>query len=136
MSWGEILVVAVIALIVVGPKDLPGMFREVGRFTARVRAMARDFSRAMEDAADQAGVKDVAKTFKAASNPKSFGLDTLNKTLDDVDLGPETKKLSEERAEAARKIHEATAARAKDSAAKAEEASPPPPAATDKTPDA
>ena len=129
MSWGEILIVAVVALIVVGPKDLPGMFREVGRFTARVRAMARDFQRAMEDAADQSGVKDVAKTFKAASNPKSFGLDSVEKMMTDTELGPETKKLSEERAAAAKKIHDATKARADAAQSKADDA---PPETTDK----
>jgi len=50
----ELLVIGVVALIVVGPKDLPGMFRTLGRFTAKARSMAREFSRAMEEAAEKA----------------------------------------------------------------------------------
>ena len=46
-SWSEMMLVGIVALIVIGPKDLPGMFRELGRFTAKIRAMGREFSRAM-----------------------------------------------------------------------------------------
>ena len=59
-SWSEMLLVGIVALIVIGPKDLPGMFRELGRFTAKIRSMGREFSRAMEQAAKESGVKDAA----------------------------------------------------------------------------
>jgi len=71
----ELLVIAVVALIVVGPKDLPGMFRTLGKFTAKARAMAREFQTSLEAAADEAGVADVTKTLKEATNLKNMGLD-------------------------------------------------------------
>jgi sec-independent protein translocase protein TatB len=77
LGWSELLVVGVVALIVVGPKDLPVMFRNVGRFVGKARGMAREFSRAMEAAADEAGVKEIDRTLKAAANPKAMGLDAL-----------------------------------------------------------
>ncbi len=52
----ELLVIGVVALIVVGPKDLPVMFRNVGRFVGKAKGMAREFSSAMNDAADESGV--------------------------------------------------------------------------------
>lgn len=103
MSWSEILIVAVVALIVVGPKDLPGMFRELGKFTAKAKRMARDFSRAMEDAADDAGVADVQKTFKAAVNPAKAAADSASKAVRDavdfdaMDPDSETAKLAQKR---------------------------------------
>ncbi len=106
LGWTELLVVGIVALIVVGPDDLPQMFRAVGRFTGKARQMAREFTRAMDDAADQAGVRDINKTIRAASNPAEFGADSLKQA---AGLGPETQKLSEERAEQARKIREHSA---------------------------
>lgn len=82
LSWSELLVVGIVALIFIGPKDLPGMFRELGRFMAKVRAMGRDFSRAMEQAAKESGVKDVADDLKKISNPKAMGLDAVRNAAD------------------------------------------------------
>lgn len=107
----EMLVVGVVALIVVGPKDLPGMFRTLGQFTGKAKRMAREFSSAMEAAADDAGVSDVSKTLKAATNPKKMGLDAVKRAVDPSKFTPgsETEKLAKDRAEAAKKIHAATA---------------------------
>ena len=80
IGWTELLVVGIVALIVIGPKELPEMFRTLGRFTAKMRGMARDFQRAMDSAADEAGVKDlknVAGDLKKATSAKSLGLDAV-----------------------------------------------------------
>ena len=128
IGFMELLVIGIVALIVVGPKDLPGMFRALGRFTAKARGMAREFQRAMNDAADQSGMKETAAGLKSMTSPQSLGLNTLNKAADSFEKwepgkkdtpkpaekkpeGPNTAKLREEQAEKARKIQEDTAAR-------------------------
>ncbi|KUF11380.1 Sec-independent protein translocase protein TatB [Pseudoponticoccus marisrubri] len=114
LGWSELLIIGIVALIVVGPKDLPVLFRNVGRFMGKARGMAREFSRAMNDAADESGVRDVAKTFKSATNPVGSAMDGVKdaaKSMTSLDPDSETGKLSKERAEAKRKI-EANAARA------------------------
>ncbi|MEL7212511.1 MAG: Sec-independent protein translocase protein TatB [Pseudomonadota bacterium] len=146
LGWGEMVVVGLVALIVVGPKELPVMFRTVGRFAGKARGMAREFSRAMEDAADEAGVKDIAGDLKGMSNPKKYGLDKVKEATDfakwepseptKLREGSETAKLAEERAEAAKKIHEVSARKAqerldREAAAKAAEADPDAPAPKD-----
>lgn len=78
IGWSELLVIGVVALVVVGPKDLPVMFKQLGRFTARARQMAREFQRAMESAADETGVKDVAKDLKETTS----GMDRLKDAAD------------------------------------------------------
>lgn len=85
IGWTELLVIGLVALIVIGPKDLPGMFRTLGKFTAKARRMAREFSRAMEEAADESGAKDAVSTLKSAANPRKMGLDTINDAVDRFD---------------------------------------------------
>lgn len=82
IGWAELMIIGVVALIVIGPKDLPEMFRQLGRVMAKVRAMARDFSRAMEQAAKDSGVSDVAKDMRAATSPTAMGLDKVRAAAD------------------------------------------------------
>jgi sec-independent protein translocase protein TatB len=82
IGWTELMVIGVVALIVIGPKDLPEMFRTLGRFTAKARSMAREFSRAMENAARETGVHEVAKDLKSVSSPKSMGLEAVKTAAD------------------------------------------------------
>lgn len=82
IGWAELLLIGVVALIVIGPEDLPGMFRQIGRFTAKLRQMSREFSRAMEQAAKDSGVKDVAGDLKALTSPASVGLNKVKEAAD------------------------------------------------------
>jgi sec-independent protein translocase protein TatB len=59
IGWSELLVIGSIALIVVGPKDLPGLLRTLGKYAAQARGMAREFQRSMEEAAREADLSDV-----------------------------------------------------------------------------
>ena len=81
-GWAELMVIGVVALIVIGPDDLPGMFRQLGRFTAKLRQMSREFSRAMEQAAKESGVKDVAADLRATTSAKALGLDAVKAAAD------------------------------------------------------
>ena len=117
LGWTELLVIGIVALIVVGPKDLPVLFKKGGQFVGRLKGMAREFSSAMNDAADDAGVSDINKTLKAATNPMQTGFDSVKDAASEFTKWTpesETGKLAAERAEAAKKIHEATAKRAQE----------------------
>ena len=123
LSWMEMLVVGIVALIVIGPKDLPNLFRQVGQFVGKAKGMAREFSSAMNAAADESGMKDINKTIKAAANPQKFGVDKIREASQGavkstLKGGGETEalksKLSDERAANAEKINKAMAKAAED----------------------
>ena len=110
------LVVGVVALIVVGPKDLPILFRKVGQFVGKAKGMAREFSNAMNDAADDTGMREISsglnKSLKAATNPLGSAMDgvkSATKSLTDIDPNSETGKMAAKRAEDVKKIQAATA---------------------------
>ena len=99
IGMGEMLVIGILALVVLGPQDLLTTFRAAGKWVGRMQRMAREFSKAMNDAADQAGVSEINKTLKSAANPARMGTDALK---DAAGLGPSTKKLADKKAEDAK----------------------------------
>lgn len=95
IGWSELFLIGIVALIVVGPKDLPKLFHALGQFTAKARSMARDFQRAMEQAARDAGVDDVAnvaKDMKSMTSPRAMGLDALSSASKKFDAWDQTKR--------------------------------------------
>lgn len=139
IGFTELLVIGIVALIVVGPKDLPMMFRTLGRFTARARALGREFTSAMNAAADESGMRDAANEIKGMTNPSSYGVNKLKEAADafdnwdptkPADKQPKAAPVDPERQADIEKIRAATekAGRAKldrEAAAKAEAAAEP-----------
>ena len=85
IGWTELLLIGVVALIVIGPKDLPVMFHTLGRITSRARGMAREFTSAMDDAAKASGVHEATKELRdlqKIASPRSLGLDALGRAAD------------------------------------------------------
>jgi sec-independent protein translocase protein TatB len=64
LGWSEILIIGVVALIVVGPKDLPKMLRTLGQYAGRAKGIAREFQRSMDDAARQADIEELHEVKK------------------------------------------------------------------------
>ena len=75
IGWSEILVIAVVAIVVVGPKELPRMLRSFGKTMGSVRRMSNDFKRqfdeALREAERGAGLEDTKKQLQAATKPLS-----------------------------------------------------------------
>lgn len=87
IGWSELVVIGVVALIAIGPKELPGVLRTVGQYAGKLRRMASDFQGQFQEAMREAEMHDLKKQVEelnsAASNLNSQFDPTaeLNKTM-------------------------------------------------------
>ncbi len=61
ISWTEFLLIGVVALIVIGPKELPGVMRTLGQYTRKARSMAAEFQSQFQEAMREAEMADLKK---------------------------------------------------------------------------
>ena len=80
-SW-EFLIVIVIALIVVGPKDLPGLVRTVSQWVRRARELAREFQGGLEDMAREAELDKVKDSIQTELDPDGV-VNTIKRDIED-----------------------------------------------------
>lgn len=64
IGWSELLVIGVVAIVVVGPKELPRLMRTFGQYTGKLRAMASDFQRQFEEAVRDSEIDEVRKAMQ------------------------------------------------------------------------
>jgi sec-independent protein translocase protein TatB len=63
IGWSEIAVIAVVALVAIGPKELPGVLRMVGQWMGKARKMAAEFQGQFQEAMREAEMADLKKSF-------------------------------------------------------------------------
>jgi sec-independent protein translocase protein TatB len=68
IGWSELLVIAVVAIIVVGPKDLPKMMRSFGHYAGKLRRAAADFQRQFEEAMRESELEEMKKALESVQN--------------------------------------------------------------------
>jgi sec-independent protein translocase protein TatB len=68
IGWSELLVIGVVALIAIGPKELPGVLRAVGHWMGKIRRMASEFQGQFQEAMREAELADVKKQFDDMSS--------------------------------------------------------------------
>jgi sec-independent protein translocase protein TatB len=87
----EFLIAAVVALIVVGPKDLPVLLRKFGQFMARVRSMAAEFRASFDEMARQSELDELRKEVEAMRQGQLVDMAThapeVNQTFDEISQG-------------------------------------------------
>lgn len=92
LSWSEILVVAIVLIVVVGPKDLPRLLRSFGKTMSTVRSMAGDFRKQFDEAIKEADLQDLksladdARKLNPASEIKK-ALNPMEQAAKDVRAG-------------------------------------------------
>lgn len=70
VSWGELMVIAVVALVVIGPKDLPNVLRTLGQWVRKARSLASEFQGALDHMAREAEIEELRKQVQAMRDPE------------------------------------------------------------------
>ncbi len=79
-AWSELMVIGAVALVVIGPKDLPKALKTAGMVVRRARGMAREFQNSIDDMIREAELEDVRKSVQDATR---FDLDKkIQNTID------------------------------------------------------
>lgn len=112
IGWSEMAIVLLVALIVIGPKDLPRVARTMGQWVGKGRAMAREFQRALEDMAreaeldkvkneiEKAGRTNVGKTIEKSIDPSGELSKAFDPAAGDTPAG--SKRANEDQKDGAR----------------------------------
>lgn len=76
LGWTEMLIVGVVALIVIGPKDLPDLMNKIGRFAGSIRKMGQDFQRELNKTT---GLNEITDLRKSITQPLKATTDAIRK---------------------------------------------------------
>jgi len=110
IGWSELLIIAVVAILIVGPKDLPRLLRQLGNYVGKIKQTANEFKSQFDDAIKDSELDDIKSSVDelTGANPLSDikseiedGLDVdmySDLEMDDIDLdveGPSEKEQTE-----------------------------------------
>ena len=73
-GWGEILLILIVVIIVVGPKDIPKFLRQIGNLSKSIKKISREFKSSLNQIAEETDLKDIKNSITEVTN--------LNKELD------------------------------------------------------
>jgi sec-independent protein translocase protein TatB len=82
ISWGKIVIIGVVALIFIGPKELPAVLRMVGQWMGKMRRMAAEFQGQFQDAMREAEMADLKKTFDETTSGLNSVFDPIKSDMD------------------------------------------------------
>src|SRR5579864_1506967 len=88
LSWSHILIVLIVALVVVGPKDLPRLMRIVGRWVGKARAMADQFRKSFDEMARQSELDELRQEIEALRSQRPLA--DIQNSLSQPILTPDT----------------------------------------------
>ena len=89
IGWSELVVIGVVALIAIGPKELPGVLRAVGQWMGKIRRMAGEFQGQFQEAMREAEMADLKKQFDETTS-------AVKSTFDTTDIKNELEKMIQE----------------------------------------
>ena len=86
ISWGKLVIIGVVALLVIGPKELPAVLRQLGQWMTKIRRMASEFQGQFQDAMREAEMADLKKQFDETTS-------SIKSTFDTTEIKNELEKM-------------------------------------------
>ena len=90
IGWFEILIIVAVAIIIVGPKDLPMVMRSLSRWLFRTKSIARDFQHSLEESIKEAGIDEANKDLAMVVKETELAVLNENDHYSDLKSGSES----------------------------------------------
>ena len=90
-GWGEIFLIGIIVVVVIGPKDLPKFIKQIGLLAKNIRKISSDFKSSINEIAEETEIKDLAKSVKEVKKIKD-GINIKKNFQKELNLVEETVK--------------------------------------------
>ena len=93
-GWSEITIIAVVVIIVVGPKEIPNILKQLGAFSKSLKKTSRQFKQSLNDLAEETDIKEIKKSLKDFKDIKK-SLDPANELKKEIGSIKETIKFTD-----------------------------------------
>ncbi len=90
-GWGEIFLIGIIVVVVIGPKDLPKFIKQIGLLAKNIRKISSDFKSSINEIAEETEIKDLAKSVKEVKKIKD-GINIKKNFQNELNLVEDTVK--------------------------------------------
>jgi sec-independent protein translocase protein TatB len=93
ISWGKLVIIGVVALLVIGPKELPGVLRQLGQAMAKIRRMAAEFQGQFNEAMREAEMADLKKQFDETTSGLKSAVSGMASSVDPGGIKTDLEKM-------------------------------------------
>ena len=93
-GWGEIFLIIIIVVVVIGPKDLPKFIKQIGLLAKNIKKISSDFKSSINDLAEETEIKDIAKSVKEVKKIKD-GINIKKNFENEIQTIKETANIAE-----------------------------------------
>ena len=93
-GWSEIALTLIVVVIVVGPKEIPNLLRQIGSFSKSIKKISREFKKSLNEIADESDLKEVKKSISDFKNIKE-DIDPTKDIKKEIDSVKESAKIFE-----------------------------------------
>ena len=93
-GWGEIFLVIIIVVVVIGPKDLPKFIKQIGLLSKNIKKISSDFKSSINEIAEESDIKEIANSVKEVKKIKD-GINIKKNFQNEINTVKETVKIAE-----------------------------------------